>query len=364
MTAPVPLKPQEAGDADRAPLRQRREHERALSSGRARLLGRRPMWVHAVDDISFTSSRRDARARRRVRVGQDDRRARHAPARRLTAGQDPVPGRGHHAQSAARSCASSAATCRSSSRIPYASLNPRMKVLEIIAEPLIVHGLDRSGRGGARRDRRAPRAVGLPRDAADRYPHAFSGGQRQRIGIARALALQARLHRRRRAGLGARRLGPGAGGQPAAGPAARARHHAPLHRPRPVSVVRHISHRVAILYSGRLVELADSRRHLRDAAPPLYRGAAVGRARSPTRRRRRRGSGSSIAARSRTRSTRRRAADSTAAARSHRGNVPLESAAAGREGARPLGRLLLPLTRPPADRREDHREHHRADPRA
>jgi len=73
---------------------------------------------------------------------------------------------------------------------PYASLNPRQRIGEAISEPLVVHGLVRSA-GEARAQVAALlRQVGLPEDAASRYPHAFSGGQRQRVGIARALALK------------------------------------------------------------------------------------------------------------------------------------------------------------------------------
>ena len=75
---------------------------------------------------------------------------------------------------------------------PYASLNPRMTVVQILEEPLIVHA-----RGNARersdRVRWLMDRVGLRADTAERYPHEFSGGQRQRIGVARALALEPRL---------------------------------------------------------------------------------------------------------------------------------------------------------------------------
>ncbi len=70
---------------------------------------------------------------------------------------------------------------------PFASLNPRMRILEIVTEPLVIHRMARKGEleeAGAA----LLKKVGLPADAIRRYPHEFSGGQRQRIGIARALA--------------------------------------------------------------------------------------------------------------------------------------------------------------------------------
>ena len=71
---------------------------------------------------------------------------------------------------------------------PFASLNPRHSVGRIVSEPLRVHHI--SGRGeSSRKVRELLEVVGLPADAASRYPHEFSGGQRQRVGLARALAL-------------------------------------------------------------------------------------------------------------------------------------------------------------------------------
>src|SRR5205085_11605701 len=75
---------------------------------------------------------------------------------------------------------------------PYSSLNPRMRVGDIVEEPLVIHGL------GTKPQRRARvedlfEMVGLERSHLSRYPHEFSGGQRQRIGIARAIALSPAL---------------------------------------------------------------------------------------------------------------------------------------------------------------------------
>ena len=152
---------------------------------------------------------------------------------------------------------------------PYASLNPRMRVGDIVGEGLEIHKL---AKGKAKRDRvmELLHQVGLREDHYGRYPHEFSGGQRQRIGIARALAvspqfivcdepvssldvsiqaqiinllqeLQAKMHLTY------------------------------LFISHDLRVVEHISHRVAIMYLGKVVEIADSETIYRDAKHPYTR---------------------------------------------------------------------------------------------
>ncbi|MFG0314851.1 MAG: ABC transporter ATP-binding protein [Phycisphaerales bacterium] len=73
---------------------------------------------------------------------------------------------------------------------PAGSLNPRMRIAAIVGEPLVVHGLVKDKAQLRHEVESLLVRCGMPKQAADRYPHEFSGGQRQRIGIARALALQ------------------------------------------------------------------------------------------------------------------------------------------------------------------------------
>ncbi|MFM8929316.1 MAG: ABC transporter ATP-binding protein [Betaproteobacteria bacterium] len=141
---------------------------------------------------------------------------------------------------------------------PFASLNPRMTVGAIIGEGLLIHGLARNRTEVADRVAELLTMVGLSKDQMRRYPHEFSGGQRQRIGIARALAVQPRLIVCDEAvsaldvSIQAQVINLLQDLQEQLGLTY-------VFIAHDLSVVEHASNRVAVMYLGRIVEMADAR---------------------------------------------------------------------------------------------------------
>ena len=140
---------------------------------------------------------------------------------------------------------------------PYASLNPRMTIGSMLTEPLRVHSLAR-GAEAARRARELVEIVGLPRNAINRYPHEFSGGQRQRAGIARALAVQPDFIAADEA-VSALDVSIQAQIVNLLTDLQREFELTYLFIAHDLSVVRHISDRIAVMYLGEVVELSPSR---------------------------------------------------------------------------------------------------------
>jgi oligopeptide/dipeptide ABC transporter ATP-binding protein len=149
---------------------------------------------------------------------------------------------------------------------PYGSLNPRMKVGEIIGEPLLVHGVAK-GRKNAEQVEFLLETVGLGRSHGDRYPHEFSGGQRQRIGIARALALKPKLIVCDEA-VSALDVSIQAQIINLLEDLKEKFNLTYLFIAHDLSVIKHISDRVAVMYLGKLVETAETDELYKNPAHP------------------------------------------------------------------------------------------------